>query len=503
MESLTLIKPDQLFLNASQTAALMPYFVLLIGSCIALLACTIRKFSPKFLVLGLSTLTLALAGYFTLGNLEAPTVEIFNRMMVSDRYSTVVNLIFIASGIVTILGSAKYLDREDLQYPEYYLLILFSVFGMMMLASARDLIVLFIALEVMSLSVYSLVGFRRSDRLSNEAAMKYFILGGAASALLLYGSALLYGATMSTQIGDILSYVKTTPVESLSRTFSVGAWLVIVGFMFKIASVPFHMWMPDVYEGAPAPVTGFMTTGLKAAAFASFVRVFSSLGYGSGFMTTLHAHIHDILWVCAVLTMVLGNVIALSQTNLKRMLAYSSIAHTGYLLVGILAGPSNVNGFAPVLLYLISYSVMNMGAFIVLTMMSQKGDTGLTLHELSGMSQRHPWLAFAMAAFLFSMAGIPPTAGFIAKYLLFYSAVQAGEVLLVVVSVLCSAVSVYYYLRVLVFMYMRDATSSKKVNEGSLWAGAAVAAMVWLTLQIGLLPSHLLESMKKTVLSLV
>jgi NADH-quinone oxidoreductase subunit N len=263
------------------------------------------------------------------------------------------------------------------------------------------------------------------------------------------------------------------------------------------------MWMPDVYEGAPTPVTGFMTTGLKAAAFATFVRVFISMGYGHGLSTVIQTHIHDILYVCAVLTMVFGNIIALTQTNLKRMLAYSSIAHSGYLLVGIIAGAQSEQGYAPVVLYLASYAIMNLGAFVVLTVLAKKNDSGLNLHDIAGLSSKHPWIAFSLAVFMFSMAGIPPTAGFAAKYLLFYSAIQAHETPLVVISVLCSAVSVYYYLRVLVYMYMREpAEAAAPRSRISIWSGVALAAMVVLTLQIGVLPARMMAAAKRAVTSL-
>jgi NADH-quinone oxidoreductase subunit N len=245
-----------------------------------------------------------------------------------------------------------------------------------------------------------------------------------------------------------------------------------------------------------------MTTGLKAAAFAAFTRVFISMGYGKGISDFFQSHVHDILWVSAVLTMAVGNFVALTQTNLKRMLAYSSIAHTGYLLMGLIAGPNSEMGFAPGVLYIAVYAIMNMGAFVILTLLSSPGDTGLNLQDLSGLARRHPWLAFGMAVFLFSMAGIPPTAGFAAKYMLFYSAIQANEISLVVIGVLCSAVSVYYYLRVLVYMYMREPVGSAPVLRVSIWSASAVALMVILTLQIGVLPSKMVDLAKKAVTSL-
>ncbi|OFY99174.1 MAG: hypothetical protein A2070_00795 [Bdellovibrionales bacterium GWC1_52_8] len=481
--------------------AISPYIWLFGGSVLAIVAAALRVISPKWPVFLITLATLIAGTISSFLLMSNEPMVLFSGKMVADVYANFFNLIFMISAIVTAMASLRYLDDGKIQHPEYYLLLLFSVMGMMLMASSLDLVVLFIALELMSLSVYVLVGFRRTDRRSNEAAMKYFILGGAASAILLYGAALLYGATGSTGIRDMLAFIQKSP-EGVSPLFVLGSWLVVIGFLFKVASVPFHMWMPDVYEGAPAPITGFMTTGLKAAAFAAFMRVFVSAGYGAGLAESLRTHLHDILWISAVLTMVVGNVIALTQTNLKRMLAYSSISHTGYLLVGMIAGPLSEQGYAPVALYLVSYAAMNLGAFVILTILAAKDDSGLNLHDMSGLSRRHPWIAFSMAVFMLSMAGIPPTAGFAAKYYLFYSAIQAREVPLVVISVLCSAISVYYYLRVLVYMYMRDPVESPSGQRVSIWAALAVAAMVALTLQIGVLPERMVTAARKAVISL-
>jgi NADH-quinone oxidoreductase subunit N len=495
------IRPELLTLSAEQLKALSPYFWVFGGTVLTILASVLRMVKPKWPVFVL-TLATSVAGICAFACLmKSEPILLFNGMMVADVYSSFFGILFLASVLLTTLASFRYLDREKLQHPEYYVLILFSAIGMMLMASALDLIVLFIALELMSLAVYTLVGFRRADRRSNEAAMKYFILGSAASAVLLYGAALLYGTTGSTGIHAIFKFIQANP-QGMTPVFTIGVWLVLLGFLFKVASVPFHMWMPDVYEGAPAPITGFMTTGLKAAAFAAFLRVFISLGYGKGLTAVVQSHIHDIIWVSAVLTMVVGNVVALTQTNLKRMLAYSSIAHSGYLLVGMLAGSGSEQGYGPVAMYLVVYSIMNLGAFVVLSALASRDDSGLNLHDLSGLSRRHPWMAFAMAVFLFSMAGIPPTAGFAAKYLLFYSAIQAGEISLVIISVLCSAISVYYYLRVLVYMYMRDPVGAPSGNRVSVWSTLAVASMVALTIQIGVLPARMVSAAKKAVTSL-
>jgi NADH-quinone oxidoreductase subunit N len=501
MEALKTIQPELLTLSRDQLSVLMPYLILFGGIVLAMLASVMKLISPKWPVFFISVLS-AIAGVAScLCLMPHETITLFNGMMISDRFSLFFDVVFLSSMGLTVLASFRYLDREKMQHPEYYLLLMFSALGMMLMASALDLIIVFIALELMSLSVYILVGFRRADRRSNEAAMKYFILGSAASAIMLYGAALLYGSTGSLNIHTILKFVQSGS-GNMSPVFILGAWLLILGFLFKIASVPFHMWMPDVYEGAPTPVTGFMTTGLKAAAFATFVRVFISMGYGKGLSEAIQGHVHDIIWMSAVLTMTLGNLVALTQTNLKRMLAYSSIAHTGYILVGLLAGAQSEQGYAPVVMYLVVYAIMNLGAFVILSILGSRDDSGLNLQDLAGLSRRHPWIAFAMAIFLFSMAGIPPTAGFAAKYLLFYSAIQAHEIWLVVIAVLCSAISVYYYFRVLVYMYMRDPVGSPSGSRVSVWAVLAVAAMVVMTLQIGVLPEQMVEAARRAVIGL-
>jgi NADH-quinone oxidoreductase subunit N len=439
---------------------------------------------------------------FLVNHLWAPKVELFSQMMVVDSYSTFFNLLFLACGAVTLMASYRYLDREKIQYPEFYLLVLFSIIGMMLMTASQNLILLFINLELMSLAIYALCGFRRSDRKSNEAAMKYFVLGSAASAILLMGIALLYGSTGTLQMDQIQSRMAAVN-EGASLTFVMAVGLILVGFLFKIATVPFHMWMPDVYEGAPAPVTGLMTSALKAAAFATLVRFMISLGYGKALSASLQTNLHDLLWVLAVLTMLVGNVIALTQKNLKRMLAYSSISHTGYLLVGILAGPSSGGNYSSVILYLVTYAIMNIGAFAILGILANQDDSGLHLEDMSGLSRRHPFLSFGLAVFLLSMAGMPPTAGFVSKYYLFYSAIQSGEILLVVLGVLCSAIGVYYYLRVLVFIYMKNPAATTPTTRVSGWAGFAVATMLVLTLQVGLLPSRMLDLAKRAMTSLV
>jgi NADH-quinone oxidoreductase subunit N len=500
-QALKLIRPELITMGPAQLAPLAPWAWMLGGAVLAMLAAVVFRSRPRLPVAIIAAAACVGAIQSAVGLIGSAPAMLFNQMMAADAFTHLFTVLFCGSALFTLLASVGYLDREGMQHPEYYILLLFAAMGMMGMASALDLVVLFIALEIMSLAAYILVGFRRADRRCNEAAMKYFILGSAASAVFLYGSALIYGATGSLNLSSILAFVQSAQ-GAVSPVFVLGSALVVFGFFFKVAAVPFHMWMPDVYEGAPTPVTGFMTTGIKAASFAAFIRVLYHLGFGHGIAARVQVHLHDVLWGAAALTMIVGNVIALTQVNLKRMLAYSSIAHTGYLLVGLLVGPEAGQPGGPLFLYLASYSVMNLGAFAVLSVLGKRADAGTNLHDLAGLSRRSPWLAFSLAVFLFSMAGIPPTAGFAAKYLMLSAAVQAGEVPLTVIAVLCSAVSVYYYLRVLVYMYMREPAPGGATAHGqgrSFAAVLTVAAMVVLTLGVGLLPSPVMELARRAV----
>lgn len=486
MNAQALIKPELFLFNAEQLKALLPMLTVFGGGSLAILVAAIRKeWFTRWVVFGICFVTLIAAAVLEWDMVGQAALALFGGMWTSDAMGHYLNLIFYIVGALTILTSIKYLDREGLQYPEYNILTVFSVMGMQVMASALDLVVVFIALELMSISVYVLVGFRRADRRSNEAAVKYFILGSAASAILLYGAALLYGATGSVQLPQIQTW-SAAHAGAQGAVYWMGTWLVILGLLFKVAAVPFHMWMPDVYEGAPTPITGFMTTALKAAAFGTFLRVIMAVGTREELIVLLS--------ILTVATMVIGNLVALTQSNLKRMLAYSSISHTGYLLLGVLSG-----GYSSVLIYLVVYAAMNFGAFLVLTLLSERGDAGLNLHDLSGLARRRPALAFSLAVFLFAMAGIPPTAGFAAKYILFYGAVQAGHLWLVVIAVLCSAISVYYYLRVLVYVYMREPSGGTVVVRRQFWPAAVAALMVVLTLALGIVPSQIVQAARQAV----
>jgi NADH-quinone oxidoreductase subunit N len=368
---------------------------------------------------------------------------------------------------------------------------------MMLLAASAELITLFVSLELMSLMVYVLVGIRRMNAKSNEASLKYFVMGGVSAAIYLYGTALIYGALNTTKLSQISMTLSQEGSTALSNPVLVaGVVLLFVGFFFKIAAAPFHMWTPDVYEGAPSNITSYMATALKAAVFAALVRVSVSLfgDQGISLLGNLQGVVHTVIWWLALLTMVVGNFVALMQSNVKRLMAYSAIAHTGYLLVGLLAGPAV--GYSGIIFYLVAYVVMNLGVFSLISLFAGKEDSSLTLPNLSGLAQRHPLLAAALTLFFLSLAGFPPTAGFMGKYYLFTGALQAGETWLVLIGLLTSAVSVFYYLRVVVLMYMGE-TEGALPFRASRFAYLAIAICVFLTLNYGIFPSALLHAAKK------
>jgi NADH-quinone oxidoreductase subunit N len=373
----------------------------------------------------------------------------FARMIFLDNFASFFYLIFILGTSLTVLLSRPYLEDYGKNLSEYYALLLFATVGMMLMASGSHLIMIFLGLEIMSIAVYVLAGLFREDVKSNEAAMKYLILGAFSSAFLLFGMAMLYGAAGGTLFLDDLGRYFSTGTNVMHPLTLMGIGLLLVGFGFKVASAPFHMWTPDVYEGAPTSVTAFMAVGVKAAAFAAFARVFFLA------FPALKVDWVMVVWILAVATMTIGNVVAIAQTNIKRMLAYSSIAHAGYLLVALVA--ANQLGAVSLLYYLLAYTLMNLGAFGVVILVGRKKDSYLNIYDYSGLSTQHPALAAAMALFMFALAGIPPTAGFVGKFYVFSAAVQAGYIWLAIIGVMNSLVSVYYYLRITVLMYMKPA----------------------------------------------
>jgi NADH-quinone oxidoreductase subunit N len=410
----------------------------------------------------------------------------FRDMVVADNLSSGFAIIICLTAFLVVLLSRHYIQRERIDLGEYYALLMFSTCGLTLFVSGKDLIILFLGLEVFSIALYILCGFNLRQLRSAEAALKYFLLGSFASAFLLYGIALIYGTTGSTNLDKIAQVVVLNRWGNLT-VLMVGVGFVLVGLGFKAAAVPFHFWTPDVYEGAPTPVTAFMAGGVKAAAFVAVLRVFS------GAFGDLYPDWARILSVIAILTMVVGNVIAVAQTSLKRLLAYSSIAHAGYLLVAVVA--NSTLGIASISFYVLSYVLMTVGAFGILILIGQPGEGNLELKDVSGLSRSRPWLAAAMTILLLSLAGIPPTAGFVAKWYVFTAALKEGFLSLTLIGVLTSVIGVFYYLRVIVYMYMREPV--KHVAEAPAWsswtAALAVTIAVAGVLLIGLFPGSLLD----------
>jgi NADH-quinone oxidoreductase subunit N len=409
----------------------------------------------------------------------------FGGSVMQDNFAIFFKGIFLVASALSILITDQYLEREGCNQGEIYPLILFATVGMMLMASGTDLMTIFLGLEVLSVSLYVLAGFNRENVKSNEAGLKYFLLGAFSTGFLLYGMALTYGATGTTKVAKIAAYVSQNGMVSANLMLLVGMILMATGFAFKVAAAPFHMWTPDVYEGAPTPVTAFMSVGPKAAGFAAFLRVFLVA------LPAFKPEWSSLVWVLAVLTMTVGNITALYQQNIKRMLAYSSIAHAGYILVGFTAG--NQVGTAGIMFYMLSYAFMNIGAFAIIILVGKKGEENNNVSDYAGFGYKHPWLGIAMCVFLFSLAGIPPAAGFIGKFYLFSGAIQAGYIWLAIIGVLNSAASVYYYLRVMVFMYFKEPT------EDFSWLKLTPAFVVCLIIAVagvlipGIVPGILLD----------
>jgi NADH-quinone oxidoreductase subunit N len=407
----------------------------------------------------------------------------FSNMFVVDSYSIFFNLVFLLSTAIVILMSDNYIKQEGVNYGEYYTLILFATVGMMLMAGGADLLTIFLGLEIMSISLYVLAGFTRDKVRSNEASLKYFLLGAFVTGFLLYGIALLYGATGTTNLKEIAAFIAEN--SGLSNTMIVaGTSLLIIGFGFKIACVPFHKWSPDVYEGSPTPVTAFMSIGPKAAAFAVFLRVFLVALPG------LESKWSIVLWVLAVLTMTVGNLVAISQTNIKRMLAYSSIAHAGYALVAIIVGGEF--GIASLLFYMLAYTFMNLGAFAIIIVLGRKGEENAYIEDFSGLGYKHPLLAVAMCIFMFSLAGIPPLVGFIGKFYIFSAAIKSGFIILAIIGMINSVISVYYYLRVTVVIYMKKPIREFAPLSLSPLIIIAILLTICGTIYFGIFPSKII-----------
>lgn len=417
----------------------------------------------------------------------------FSDMFVLDGYANFFKLIFYLNLFLTICISVKYMSIEKASYGEYYALLMFSTAGMMIMASAADLIILYLGLELMALSTYILAGLIRREQRSNEAALKYFFLGAFSSAFLLYGISLTYGMTSSTNLEKVAEALAMLNIFNDPIVY-LGLIFIIVAFGFKIAIVPFHMWAPDVYEGAPTSVTAFMSVGPKAAGFAVLGRVlFDAFG-------SMQVQWANILVPLAVITMAVGSIIALSQTNIKRMLAYSSIAHAGYMLLGVIAGTTE--GLTSTVSYLMIYMFMNIGAFAVVIMLRREGFHGEDIEDYMGLSRNHPLASALMLIFMFSLTGIPPTAGFIGKFYVFMEVINAGYTYLAIIAVFFSAVSAFFYLRIVMYMYMRDPKEEVILTQSPTVA-VALAVTSTMVLVIGVFPSVLLDLVRSSILGYV
>lgn len=478
--------------SMSDLNLIAPHIALTVAGLLCLLA---EAFGPKgrrgyLAVLGVAGIVVAAL----LNQANLPRQELgFGRMLAGDAFAAFFSNVILVVGALTVLVSDHYLADEERNHGEYYALVLFSMVGMLLMAGATHLLTLFLGLETMSIAIYALAGYLRTGD-NAESSFKYFVLGGFSSAFLLYGIALVFGAVGTTQLADVMAFFQKQPSVASSPLAVAGVAFVLVGFCFKIAAVPFHVWTPDVYQGAPTSVTGFMATGVKAAAFAAFLRVFLTAFGAQG------AAWSQLLWVLAVLTMTMGNFSALLQTDVKRMLAYSSIAHAGYLMVGLVVGtPAASSGM---LFYLLSYAFMNIGAFACVIMAGRKGQDNTNLDSWAGLGFRFPLLGLAMSLFMFSMAGIPPTAGFIGKFLIFKAAIKEGYLWLTILGVLNSAASVYFYLRVIVVMYFREpaeaAAPLDKMRASFTTALATVLAGV-AVLYLGVTPAAVVTLAEEAV----
>jgi NADH-quinone oxidoreductase subunit N len=464
---------------------ILPEIVLAVFGMIVMLLDPLVDEGRSQKTLGIIALIGSLAALVaTLFQSRYPGLGFWNMVQV-DSFSIFFHVLVMAVTAVVILTSHEYMAMQRIRAGEYYALILMGALGMSLMSSAVELVLIFIALEISSISTYILAGFRRRAAISSESSLKYFLLGSFATAFFLYGVALMFGATGSTSITVIGQALRLERIPVLAY---VGVAFMFVGLGFKVGAAPFHVWTPDVYEGAPAPIVGFMSTAPKAAVFAVLLRIMFEVDAPGRVW---------LIWVVAALSMTLGNVGALVQDNVKRLLAYSSIAHAGYLLIAFAALPNN--GIPAVMFYLASYAAMNVGAFAVISHIGGEGERYVTLQDYEGLGRRSPLLAAILTIFLLSLIGIPITGGFFAKFYVFSAALQANLVGLVIIGVLNSAVASYYYLRLIVVMYMRDAREDVPVSPVPVGLGAALAISLGTTIYLGVLPGRVLDYAARTV----
>jgi len=454
-----------------------------------------RRGSRPVVAVAVAALAVTAGLVLLVGRPVAGPQLILGEMLVIDQFAVFFKLLVVAASALALFMAAGYLDRAGYSGGEFASLVLFADLGMFIMASGANLASLYVGLELMALSVYVLVGYFKLEVKSNEGAVKYFVLGATSSAILLYGISLIYGTTGSLDLETIRMTLAEVPHQNV--LLLLGIVLVAFGMLFKVAAVPFHVWTPDAYEGAPTPVTAFISVAPKAVAFAMFLRLFA--GTFSGEVESWQL----LLWIASAATMIYGNVAALTQNNVKRMLAYSSIAHAGYALMGVVA--ASEAGTWAVLMYMAVYAFMNLGAFGFVILLESKGYAGERIEDFAGLARRHPAAAAGMLIFMLGLAGIPPTAGFMGKLYLWAATVEAGFIGLAVISVLMSAVSLYYYFRIVVQMYLKDSqvegdAPAEMLNDR--WAGGAIAVCAVMTLAIGLWPAPLVGLAKSGLVAL-
>jgi len=475
-------------LNISDFNIIMPEIVLSVGGMVMLFLELFLK--ERKSVHQWTALTFFIAAFVMTLIYGSGGYSGFGGMVRADLFSQFIAFTVLIGGALTVLSGKEYFIQREWHRGEYYSLLLFASAGMLFMVRGTDLIIIFLGLELLSISLYVLVGYFRDRLISNEAGLKYLLLGAFSSGFLLYGIAFIYGTFGTTNLIEI----REAGIPDGVTFLYIGMSLLFVGLAFKVALVPFHMWSPDVYEGAPTPVTGFMATTTKAAAFAAMLRI---LLYS---FPQIHIDLIPLLWILSALTMTVGNVLAMQQKSVKRMLAYSSIAHAGYLMVGITTGSSV--GASGMLFYLLGYLFMNVGAFTVVQLLEGKDETRLGLDSYAGLAKKHPALSMAMALFMFALAGFPLTAGFTGKFYIFSSAVNEGFIWLIIIAVLNSLISVYYYLRVIVNMYMKQDESDDDFVPVSNSAGLGLLICVYAVIHIGIFPSSFIKMAENAVSSL-
>lgn len=459
---------------------LLPHIVLSVGIVLSILIEIFTR-KGKEVLPWFSSLLFLFVGFYSIINIDK-NFFIFGGMVEVGGRAAIFNFIFNIAALLTVLASTDYIKKYGINYSEYYILIQSSVLGMMVMAMAHDILVIFMGLELMSICFYILAGLNRKRSSNNEASLKYFLLGSFATGFIVYGIALVYGTTGSTSIQNIFENF----MQYLNNIlFIVGMLLLLIGFSFKIAAVPFHMWVPDVYQGSATSVTGLMSTAGKAAAFSVLLILLgTSLSYSSPIV------FRNYFSVIAVLSTLVGSIIAIAQTNLKRMLAYSSIAHAGYMAIGLAAG--NNYSFAGITFYLAAYVFMNIGAFTIISLIEGKDETRLTLNSYAGLNKKSPFLAAMMSLFMFALAGIPPMAGFFGKYYVFFGAIKSDLTWLAIVGVLSSLISVYFYLRVVVYVYFMNENEQFEI-EKSVGSNLAISLTGLLVLLFGIFPDSLMN----------